>query len=215
MNQTIDKYKFHILSLLIFVSFSIMFVFRSIGQFDFWWWMSSNLVIFIVISGVIFPDYIQDILKDFAHRPGKKLLWGLASAIALYGIFYAGNFFSNLLFNNAQGEIASIYNFKGNASSVRIFLLMMVVIGPGEEILWRGIIQRKLMQNTSRLAGFIIATAFYTLVHIFTGNFMLVMAAMVAGIFWGWMYMKYHSIAMNIISHLIWDITIFLLFPIS
>jgi membrane protease YdiL (CAAX protease family) len=55
----------------------------------------------------------------------------------------------------------------------------------------------------------------YTGVHIFTGNFMLVMAAFICGLFWGWMYLKYNSMVINVVSHTVWDIVVFLVLPFN
>ena len=50
--------------------------------------------------------------------------------------------------------------------------------------------------------------------HIITFNFMLVVAALVCGIFWGWIYKKEKSLVPIIISHALWDFTVFVLFPL-
>lgn len=195
--------------------FSPMFIINHVGRFDFWWWMTSNLLLLTGISAILFKDYIPGMLKDFSTGFIKKFLWGIISAVVLYLVFLAGNYFSNLLFSTAESEISGIYAFKGDASRLRIFLLMLLVIGPGEELFWRGFLQDRLMRRFKPIYGFIIATTLYTLVHVLTGNFMLIMAALVAGLFWGWMYYRFKSIAANIISHIVWDITIFLILPIS
>lgn len=201
--------------LLAMAVFSPLFIVNNLGRFDFWWWMTSNLVLMIGVSSVLFRDYVPQMIKDFSVGFPKKLMWGLFSAAALYLVFLAGNYFSNLLFSTAESEISGIYAFKGGASKMRILLLMLFIIGPGEELFWRGFLQDRLMKRFKPIYGFIIATALYTLVHILTGNFMLIMAALVAGLFWGWMYYRFKSIAMNVISHVVWDITIFLILPIS
>lgn len=62
--------------------------------------------------------------------------------------------------------------------------------------------------------GYIFATLLYAGVHIITFNFMLVVAALVCGIYWGWIYKKEKSLVPIIISHAIWDFTVFVLFPL-
>jgi membrane protease YdiL (CAAX protease family) len=92
---------------------------------------------------------------------------------------------------------------------------MLAVIGPGEELFWRGYLQRKLSSKTGKWVGFIIALLMYTGVHIFTGNIMLILAAFICGLFWGWIYLKYNSMVINVISHTVWDIVVFLLLPFN
>ena len=71
-----------------------------------------------------------------------NIMMGLFSALLLFAVFKAGNIVSRALFDFAETGIDSIYNFKGGASHLRIALLMLVVIGPGEELLWRGFFQK-------------------------------------------------------------------------
>ena len=51
--------------------------------------------------------------------------------------------------------------------------------------------------------------------HIPTENVMLVLAALTCGLFWGALYWKTGSIIPGLISHMVWDPLIFVLFPIS
>ncbi len=215
MDQQLKGRSLLIFAVLAIVSFSIMFIFQGIGAFDFWWWMSSNIALSLLAASLLYKQYIQEILADLKKKFLLKLLWGILSAAFLYLVFLAGNYFSNLMFSTASTEVSGIYDFKGDASKLRIFLLMLVIIGPGEELFWRGFLQEQLMRRMKPVYGFILATIIYTAVHVLTGNFMLVMAAMVAGIFWGWMYYRFRSITANVISHVVWDIVIFLIIPIG
>lgn len=215
MNKHPKRIVFFILVILAVCSFSLMFIFQELGSFDFWWWMSSNLLLFIGASAILFKDYLPLILVDVRKQLPMKILWGIISAAFLYVVFLAGNYFSNLLFDFASTEISGIYDFKGEASRLRILLLMLLIIGPGEELFWRGFLQDRLMKRMKPVYGFFTATFLYTLVHVLTGNFMLVMAALVAGFFWGWMYYRYRSIIANVVSHVVWDIAIFLVIPIG
>ncbi|BAH06441.1 CPBP family intramembrane glutamic endopeptidase [Clostridium kluyveri] len=92
--------------------------------------------------------------------------------------------------------------------------LKNIVIGPCEEIYWRGFIQNTLSKKLGENKGYILTALMYAGVHIITGNMMLVIAALVCGIYWGWMYKKQKSLSSVIISHAIWDLTIFVLLPI-
>ena len=210
--SSLSKY-FYPVVFLALVMFIPMFVIRQIGPFDFWWWMTTNLIILISL-GLSTDNYFKNTLvNDLKSGFLKKLLWGFISAILLYFIFYAGNFIIRQVLDFAGRDISHVYDFKGDASSLRIGLLMFVVIGPGEELFWRAFIQGNFMRRYGKITGFILGTLIYTLIHLATGNLVLILAALTGGIFWGWMYMKYRSITINIVSHIIWDISVFLLFP--
>lgn len=190
-----------------------LFRYQGYGNFDFWWWMSSNLIFLVFLAWIADPSYRQFLQADLKEGVGKKVLFGIASAAVLYLIFFAGNYLSRLLFNFADNGIQGVYDFKGSASAVRIGLLMLLVIGPGEELFWRGFLQRHFESSLGKVWGFVAATLVYTGVHVLTGNPMLIVAALFAGIFWGWMFMRYRSMLMNSVSHIIWDIAVFILIP--
>jgi membrane protease YdiL (CAAX protease family) len=90
---------------------------------------------------------------------------------------------------------------------------MLLIIGPGEELFWRGFVQRRLEIKKGKKSGLVLATALYTVVHIFTGNIILLIAALTCGIFWGWLYQKYRSMIINMISHSLWDVMVFIILP--
>ena len=58
---------------------------------------------------------------------------------------------------------------------------MALLIGPGEEIFWRGYLQRRWQERFGAGRGFLFAAALYAAVHAGSGNVMLVLAAAVCG----------------------------------
>ena len=207
--------RWYLISALAILLFSPMFVLHQIGPFDFWWWMSTNLVLLLAFCFLSDRDYLILLKKDISEGLGRKIGIGLISAFLLYLLFFIGNYLSRKWFDFAGSGIAGVYGFKGDAAGIRIALLMLLVIGPGEELFWRGYLQRKLSQKAGKWAGFIIALILYTGVHIFTGNIMLILAALICGLFWGWIYLKYNSMVINVISHTVWDVVVFLLIPFN
>ncbi len=146
----------------------------------------------------------------------QSYIWiGIISAAFLYLIFFIGDIVVKSVFDFAKVEIESIYSTKSQASVIKIGLLLLLVIAPAEEIFWRGFVQRKYSEKWGKWRGFLLAVIVYSLVHVWSFNLMLIGAAMVAGLFWGFMYLKYNSIVPGIISHAVWDLFIFVLYPIN
>ena len=145
----------------------------------------------------------------------KNLLLGVVIAAALWGVFYVGDKLSQLMFDFARPQVDSIYDMKSSSDLWRIGLSLLLLIGPVEEIFWRGFVQKNLSDLYSDNVGFIITLICYTAIHIPSGNFMLIMAAMVAGGFWGLLYRIWpQSFTALVISHALWDTAAFVLFPI-
>ena len=195
--------------------FGSLFVYRHIGPLDFWWWMSANLAILIGSAAYVSPAFRSSVSKDVRAGLPKKIALGLAAAAVLYAAFFAGNILARKLFPFAADGIAAVYDFKTGVAPWRVWVLITLVIGPGEEIFWRAYLQRTLSRRTGKWPGLLLATALYAGVHAGSGNIMLILAAAVCGLFWGWLYLRYNSITLNVVSHTVWDVAVFLVWPFS
>jgi membrane protease YdiL (CAAX protease family) len=143
-------------------------------------------------------------------------LWvGALSALILYGIFWVGKLAANLLFSFAPGQIEAVYASKTQLDAVWIGLLLLLVMGPAEEIYWHGFVQRRLTGRYGATMGVLATAVVYTLVHVVSLNFMLVAAAGVCGLYWGLLFQREKNLIPLIISHALWDFLIFVLFPMK
>ncbi len=142
------------------------------------------------------------------------LIFGIIIAAVLWFVFLVGDTLSQLLFSFARTQVNLIYNIKGGVSPTLLALLLLFVIGPAEEIFWRGYVQRTLAKRRSPFVAFLLTTACYTAVHLPSGNFMLIMAALVCGIAWGGLYcLMPNQLRAIIISHALWDAAAFVWLP--
>lgn len=143
----------------------------------------------------------------------RTLIIGVGSAIILYLVFGVGNFLSQILFDFAKPQISAIYTIRTQGEAIYITLVLLFITSPGEEIFWRNFLQRWSIQNFGGFKGWIFASLVYAGVHISSGNFMLVMAALIAGLFWGYIYWKEENTLAVTISHALWTTGIFVFFP--
>ena len=146
--------------------------------------------------------------------PLKKIvLWGLGSAVLLYFIFFAGDVATRWLpFQDSQ--VVSIYATKSEAPPWLIGLLLLFVIGPGEEIYWRGFVQQRMADAWGGWTGYLATAGFYALVHVASMNLMLIAAAAALGLVWGWIRKTTGSVLPGVISHAVWDLFIFIIIPL-
>lgn len=203
-----------VVAILAVALFVPLFVTHGIGAFDFWWWMGANAAVFIGLS-LLDREYRLTLLADLRHGLGWKLGAGLGSAAFLYAVFFVGNILSRELFSFAGQGIENVYQFKEGASLLRVSLLIGLLIGPGEELFWRHFLQRRLSAHWGPWVGFFAASALYALVHLGSGNPMLVLAAGLCGLYWGLLYLLTRSVTLVLISHVVWDLVVFLVAPFS
>jgi len=159
--------------------------------------------------------WIRPIRKERFHIDARALFFGFISAVALYLIFWAGKEISSVIFPFAERQIGGVYGKGEGVPMWTIFLLLFFITGPCEELYWRGFLQDRLMERFGGCRGWLLTTAVYAGVHIWSFNFMLIGAAAVAGAFWGAMYWRLGNLSPVIISHSLWSAFIFTVIPLS
>ncbi len=153
------------------------------------------------------------------QRPRLAFRWGsvglgAASAALLYAVFVVGNAVAPQVVPGASHQVGGIYDLGVGSSRVWVGLLLLLVTGPGEEIFWRGFLQQRLADRHGPVAGFCLATLVYAGVHVFSLNLMLVLAALVAGAFWGALWLWKRDLVLLIVSHSLWSAVIFAVAPV-
>lgn len=192
------------------LAFFLWFVTFYLGGPNFWLKITlSSLALAVYASwrGALEQNVLSFDLKAIGQ--------GVVAAAALYAIFWAGGEISSFVLPFAGTEIADIYGKGPGFPRPVVFFLLLVVTGPCEELFWRGFLQKGLMDRYGRWAGFVLTTAVYSLVHLWSFNFMLVCAALVAGAFWGSLYMRLGRLDVVIVSHALWSSVIFAVFPVA
>lgn len=202
--------KIMILILLAFLLWTVMFSPWTAPFVPFWWMMTFSAFTLTVLSSIVSPGWWKCVRWSVSN-----LLFGIVIAVVLWCVFWVGDKASTWLFDFARPQVNLIYGMKEGESPWLLSCLLLFLIGPAEEIFWRGYVQETFSKKFSPNTGFILATACYTLVHIASFNFMLIMASMVCGLAWGLLYRLFpQRFSAIILSHALWDAVVFVWFPI-
>ena len=179
-----------------------------VAQLDFWWQMSLAS---LVTGGLALRFAPRDVCRNIVFEAALAVVL----AGVLWVVFWIGDQVSQLLFAFARGQVDMIYALREGQSAERIGVLLLVLIGPAEELFWRGVVQHRLALRLGPNAGFALATLAYTLIHVWSGNFMLVGAAAVCGLCWGGFYRFFpRHLPALVLSHALWDALAFVYAPI-
>jgi len=224
---------------LIVLAFALWYFAFQTDVWNFWVRLSLAAALLATIALIMTPDR----WKLFRARP-RDLAIGVASAILLYAIFWLGKQLAPMILPFAADQISSVYAKREQLDLIYIGLLLFFLVGPSEEIFWRGFVQHRLSQKGRPLprplpdaesrgiacyaptkgaggglglgerSAWLVTTAIYALVHIWTLNLILITAAAVVGLGWGWLYQRERSLIAVMLSHALWDVLIFILFPL-
>lgn len=177
---------------------------------NFWLLMAGTTA----VLGIIALMFRGNVIRQ-ERISSRSLIFGLSGAVVLYGIFWLGSHGANMLLPFASEQVSSVYALKTTAHPALIALLLAVIIGPGEELYWRGLLQQTLQDRYGTWIGWILGTVAYAGVHMLSGNIMIVIAALVGGAFWGGMYAYTRQLFPVILCHVFWDILIFVIIPLQ
>lgn len=192
-------------------AFLLWFLTFAVHRGNFWLKLSCSALLLALLA-------LKSLLKrgeKLFHVRVRFVVVGILSAVLLYAIFWLGREISTALFPFASREIGNVYVTKAELNPAAIGLLLFFIMGPAEEIYWRGFVQKTLSRRLGRTTGLLITSAVYALIHIFAFNFMLFVAAAVCGLFWGLLYLREGSLVPVMLSHALWDLMTFVLFPFN
>lgn len=188
----------------------VMFSPWTAPHVNFWVMMTFSGLTLTTYSTWASPGWWKDIRLDLSN-----ILLGVMLAAVLWGIFWIGDKLSSLMFDFARPQVDMIYGMKEGENPWVLTALMLLIIGPAEEIFWRGYLQKSFSKKWNPNMGFVVTTLMYSLVHVSKFNFMLIMAAAVAGFVWGLAYRFYpEKFGAILLSHALWDCAVFIWFPI-
>jgi len=199
--------------LLAFALWTVVFVVRPL---NFWLMMSFSTSLLAAIAFIFGRPLIPR-----GELTWKNIFMGILAAGVLYAVFQIGNqalilisrFFPALIPDRA-GNITAVYANREILSPILVGILLFFPIGFGEELFWRGFVQRRLASKWTPLWAWLATTLLYAGVHLPTGNPVLILASLTCGVFWGGLYLLTGRLVPVLVSHMVWDPAIFVIWPI-
>lgn len=183
--------------LLLFLSFTEVLPF----------WPMFTVALFLLS---VFAIYKQ----RFKNELNFTSLWlGALSGFTLYLIFAVGKQLLIAIGMPVEDDLNNLYAIV-SPTEVWHYIVLVLIIIPGEELFWRGHIQEE-FSTTSKWKGIFLATFLYASAHIYSGSTMLMIAAIVGGIFWGTLYAWKKNIVLVSLSHFTFNLFLIVLLPLN
>ena len=161
--------------------------------------------------------YSQGGFGGLRRTRAASIAIGAAVAVGLYFVFYGGNAAINALQFPGLGHPSESSIYSLIASPSNPLPLQVAVLGfdsVGYESYFRGTLQQRLQPRLGFGAAPAVA-AFDASLHLLTFNPLWVATTFVADLAWGFTYRYGQGLGASLTSHLLWDVGIFLLRPIT
>lgn len=141
------------------------------------------------------------------------IIQGLAAGAVLVALTYLFFPLAVWLFPGLGSATAHLYQLFNSGPPLLRMTLPLVILG--EEVVWRGVVQTAI-QNRCRVAlGAAVTAVIYAAAHAPMGEPLLVLVAFGCGLYWSLLRWRSESLVPALLSHLIWDLTVMVLFPLG
>jgi uncharacterized protein len=185
-----------------------LLLFFSFHDKSIFWYIFSGSVLILITYAMLQGDVDDD--ASFFHY----IFIGAISGVLLYLVFWLGHQAIEFLHLPFDKSIKNLYRWYA-PSLFWQNLALVLVASPGEELFWRGFIQKQLLKYMGPIGSILTASLLYASVHIYSGSFLLVFSAFFSGFIWGLLYIWKKSMPLVIVSHIVFDIIIFIILPLK
>lgn len=184
---------------------AILFLALAFQSGEYFW------VVFPLVQGGLL------ILASLKGKPGifkpsnKNLVIAVVSGVAIYLLFAIGKIMVVSLMPSMFEELTHLYALIKPETTWHTVLVFVLII-PAEEWFWRGYVQKKISGSVTKRIW--VSVGLYALAHLASGSLLLVLAALLAGFVWAVLYEYSKNMIVPLVSHLIFDLLLFVLFPL-
>jgi membrane protease YdiL (CAAX protease family) len=191
-------------------------LFSGVGEFSarigsLYFWPSIAVVSGAMILFVMRSSELRHLLQgnNIPLNIGRGLLHGLLfSALTIATLVAAREFIPQM-----YAHVHTLFALRNQLPATFIALILVVAVAPAEELFWRGYVQSVFSQRMSPANAVAAMAATDAVVHMATGNYVLVVAAAFFGWQWGLLRNSTQSLVPCVISHAVWDLCVFLVYP--
>ncbi len=181
---------------------SLLWGFAFRGPLNFW------LGIFIAGLIILIFGFSEGRTRKIIRPRWEDVPVGILSGIIIYSFFFVLAYFVKKFYPSLYLHVEEVKSLK-NLAPVYLSFPVALTVSIGEEVFWRGFVQRSLMENLGKLPGYVLSIILYSIAHLFTFNLSLICAAVGAGAFWGFLFLWKRDLTPLIISHITWDVLLF------
>lgn len=189
-------------------SASMLLIYLSFNNSEIFWYLYTAAMLFLM-SFVIITEKAQE------EKPSLRyVMFGLFTGLLLYGVFWMGNQLILLLNLPFHDDVLRLYRTLSPTLLWHYAVLILIIV-PGEEIFWRGFIQKRLLKFISPASSVLLSAILYTIPLLFAHNILLIVSGIVGGLVWSWLYYWKRSLTLVILSHLVFDIMLLIILPFN
>lgn len=153
--------------------------------------------------------------RDMWNATRRNVLVGLGAGLVMSVATWALYPLSTELIPEIETEVTKLYALLRQAPGPVAAFPVLVLVVLAEERVWRGLAIDLFGQAQPGLGAVALSALVYTLPQIAFRSPLLVAVAVACGLVWGGLRVQTRGLAAPLIAHLLWDLLVFVLFPVA
>jgi membrane protease YdiL (CAAX protease family) len=141
--------------------------------------------------------------------------WGLAVGLAMSIATWVLYPISAELVPAIQAEVPKLYALLRQPPGPVWAFPVLVLVVTAEELVWRGLAIDLLGKTGTTLRPVLLSSMIYTLPQVAFRSPLLVLVAFLCGTVWGLLRVRTGGLTAPLVAHLVWDVLVFVLFPVA
>ncbi len=179
------------------------------GWVGIWFSVGTISIALGLTAALVAPETLR---AEFRTN-GRLVMLGVVGGLLMIAATYTLYPLARWLVPSVVTQSAALYATFGGAAGPKVWVLLPLVV-LGEEIVWRGVVQRPLLLALGPIYGTLAAAGIYSLSVLAVGSWLLIGIAVGCGLYWSILRTYSRSLVPVLIAHLSWDICVFVLFPL-
>ncbi len=177
---------------------------------DFWWGVFIFSIMISLLAGHFHPEWTLAIDID-----KKNMAIGMILTLILYQICAYGMRWMDGWSSVFHEHLEAVRWINDDPVYFVVALLFLALMGQAEETFWRGYIQQVFSERWNPNVGYALTTIFYTLVYVWTFNWVLILGSFVLSLVWGGLCrINPRWLSPVMVSHSLLNVIAFTLFPL-
>jgi membrane protease YdiL (CAAX protease family) len=112
-------------------------------------------------------------------------------------------------------EVPKLYELLRQPPGPVLAFPVLVLVVTAEELVWRGLAIDVFSRHANAAGAVLLAALLYTLPQVAFRSPLLVVVAFACGAVWGLLRVRTNGLIAPLLAHLIWDLLVFVLFPVA
>jgi membrane protease YdiL (CAAX protease family) len=165
--------------------------------------VEGGLVLVALFLGWLFSVPLREQFPKSGQPLAAAVARGIFATLPMFALFWILTHSSLPMLRGLRQQVEWLIREMFPSASYGQFAMVAVLAGVGEELLFRGVIQSKLIDWTSPAAGVALASLAFGAAHALSRLYFVL--ATLIGVYLGWLVVRYGELITPMIAHALYD----------